>query len=51
MESKRFEDTKRAAVVGIVGNIFLAIIKMISGFTFKSQAMIEDSINSEVDIF
>lgn len=51
MESKRFEDTKRAAIVGIVGNIFLAIIKMISGFTFKSQAMIADSINSAGDIF
>lgn len=51
MENKRFEDTKKAAIVGIIGNIFLAIIKMISGFTFKSQAMIADSINSAGDVF
>lgn len=47
----RFVVTKRAGILGIVGNIFLLIIKAIVGFSFKSQAMIADSINSASDIF
>lgn len=48
---ERFEKTKRAGIFGILGNIFLLIIKAIVGFTSKSQAMIADSINSAGDIF
>lgn len=43
--------TKRAGIYGIIGNIFLLIIKAIVGFVSKSQSMIADSINSAGDIF
>lgn len=51
MEEERFKLTKRAGIFGIIGNIFLLIIKAIVGFIFKSQAMIADSFNSAGDIF
>lgn len=51
MYNKRFEETKKVGLVGILGNVFLLIIKSSIGFTFKSQAMIADSINSAGDIF
>ena len=47
----RAEQTKKAGIYGIIGNIFLLIIKAIVGFVSKSQAMIADSINSAGDIF
>lgn len=47
----RFEVTKRAGLMGILGNIFLLIIKSIVGILSNSQAMIADSINSASDIF
>ena len=47
----RYQDTKKAGIYGIIGNIFLLIIKAIIGFLSKSQAMIADSINSASDIF
>jgi cation diffusion facilitator family transporter len=43
--------TKRAGILGILGNIFLLFIKAFVGFACKSQAMIADSINSASDIF
>lgn len=51
MNEERFNLTKKAGIYGIVGNIFLLIIKAIVGFLFKSQAMIADSFNSAGDIF
>ena len=48
---ERFIITKRAGIYGIIGNIFLLLIKAIVGFTSKSQAMIADCINSAGDIF
>ena len=51
MDEERFKLTKRAGILGIIGNIFLLIIKAIVGFIFKSQAMIADSFNSAGDIF
>lgn len=42
---------KRAGIVGIVGNIFLLIIKFTIGFICHSQAMLADSANSASDIF
>ena len=48
---ERFKVTKRAGIYGIVGNIFLLLIKAIVGFASKSQAMIADCINSAGDIF
>lgn len=47
----RFEVTKRAGLMGILGNVFLLIIKSIVGILSNSQAMIADSINSASDIF
>ncbi len=51
MDEERFKLTKRAGIFGIIGNIFLLIIKAIVGFVFKSHAMIADSFNSAGDIF
>lgn len=47
----KFSITKKAGIYGIIGNIFLLIIKGIVGFVSKSQSMIADSINSASDIF
>lgn len=48
---EKFKTTKRAGICGIIGNIFLLIIKAIVGFISHSQAMIADSVNSAGDIF
>ena len=50
MEEK-FILTKKAGIYGIIGNIFLLIIKAIIGFISHSQSMIADSFNSAGDIF
>ncbi len=47
----RFAKTKLAGILGIVGNIFLLIIKGIIGLLTNSQAMIADAANSAGDIF
>ena len=47
----RFKQTKKAGLFGILGNLFLLIIKGTVGFIFKSQAMIADAANSAGDIF
>ncbi len=47
----RFETTRRVGLLGIVGNIFLLIIKVIVGIFAKSQSMIADAANSASDIF
>ena len=47
----RFESTRKAGLLGILGNIFLLIIKGFIGFITHSQSMIADSINSASDIF
>lgn len=51
MDNERFKITKKCGILGILGNIFLLILKAFVGFTFKSQAMIADSLNSAGDIF
>ena len=48
---ERFKSTKKVGIYGILGNIFLLVLKAFVGFTSKSQAMIADSINSAGDIF
>ena len=48
---QRYKSTKLASILGIVGNLFLLIIKAIIGFITNSQAMIADSFNSAGDIF
>lgn len=47
----RFNQTKKASVLGIIGNLFLLIIKGIVGVFSSSQAMIADAANSAGDIF
>ena len=48
---KRFKYAEIASILGIVGNLFLLIIKGIVGFMTHSQAMIADAFNSAGDIF
>mgnify|MGYP003291780508 CR=1 FL=1 len=47
----RYNKVKTASILGIVGNIFLLVIKGIIGIITNSQAMIADSVNSAGDIF
>lgn len=46
----RYKEVKKASILGIIGNIFLLIIKAIIGFITRSQSMIADSLNSAGDI-
>ena len=41
----------KVGIYGVIGNIFLFLIKFFTGIVSKSQAMIADSINSATDIF
>ena len=50
MQDKRNKDIKTAGLAGILGNMFLLIIKASIGFFTHSQAMIADSANSASDI-
>ena len=47
----RYSDINKANIAGVLGNVFLLIIKFIVGFLSKSQAMIADAANSAGDIF
>lgn len=47
----RYKYTRRVSIIGILGNIFLLVIKLIIGLISNSQAMIADAINSAGDIF
>lgn len=42
---------KKASILGILGNIFLLIIKIFGGFISHSYAMISEAFNSAGDIF
>lgn len=46
----RFKAANKASILGMTGNIFLFIIKLIVGFISRSQAMIADAFNSASDI-
>ena len=46
----RYKAANRASIFGIIGNIFLFVIKVIVGFISNSQAMIADAFNSASDI-
>ena len=48
---KKHEKIKIASILGIIGNLFLLIIKCIIGFITGSMAMISDAFNSAGDIF
>lgn len=47
----RYNSAKITGIIGIVGNIFLLIIKGIVGFISNSQSLIADAFNSAGDIF
>lgn len=47
----KFNSTKNASILGILGNLFLLIIKSVVGIISNSQAMIADAANSAGDIF
>lgn len=47
---KRFKKVKIASILGIIINLFLFAIKVITGFITNSQAMIADAFNSGGDI-
>lgn len=51
IKNKNYADIKKVGIIGIVGNIFLLIIKGIISFISKSQAMLADTINSFTDVF
>ena len=47
---KRSRETKKVGIVGIIGNVFLFIIKIVIALISKSNAMLADSINSGTDV-
>jgi len=47
----KFNSIKRASIFGVIGNVFLLIIKLLIGLVTNSQAMIGDALNSAGDIF
>ena len=47
----KYKEIKKASILGMLGNIFLLIIKAIVGIISHSQAMIADAFNSAGDIF
>ena len=48
---KKNQKIKIASILGMIGNLFLLIIKGIIGLVTNSQAMIADAFNSAGDIF
>ena len=49
--NNRYKSVKKASILGIIGNVFLLIIKGAIGIISNSQAMIADALNSASDIF
>lgn len=47
---EQYQDIKKASIIGVIGNLFLMIIKGIIAFYTHSQAMLADAINSTGDI-
>lgn len=50
MELKNRE-IKKVSMIGILFNFILLVLKLVTGFVFRSQAMIADGLNSAGDIF
>ena len=46
----RFKYVKNASILGMIGNVFLFIIKTLIGLVTNSQSMIADAFNSASDI-
>lgn len=49
--TKKSKQIGRVAMYGILGNLFLVVIKLMIGFVSRSQAMIADGMNSAGDVF
>jgi len=47
----KFKSIKIASIFGIIGNLFLLVIKLIVALICKSESMLADSFNSAGDIF
>ena len=47
---KKYQDLKIASILGILGNLFLLIIKGIISFLSGSKAMLADTFNSASDV-
>ena len=47
----RYKSAKITGIVGIIGNIFLLIIKSVAGILSNSQSLLADAFNSAGDIF
>lgn len=47
----RFKNVRKASIFGMIGNVFLFVIKMFVGLVTNSNAMIADAFNSASDIF
>lgn len=47
----RYKSVRLASILGVLGNIFLLVIKGIIGFMTNSKAMIADFVNSAGDVF
>ena len=47
----KFKAIKRASILGVIGNLFLLVIKAIVGIFTNSQAMLADAFNSASDVF
>ena len=48
---ERYKLTKKVGILGIIGNLFLFVIKIIIGYISNSMSMIGDAINSAGDVF
>ncbi|TYR82300.1 cation transporter [Priestia megaterium] len=49
-KEERFKQAQTVAVVGIIGNLLLAIMKSIVGVMANSRALIADAVNSASDV-
>jgi cation diffusion facilitator family transporter len=49
-EENRFKEAEFAAIVGVIINLILAVIKAVIGFTANSRALIADAVHSASDV-
>ena len=47
----RYQSAKITGILGMIGNIFLCIMKVIAGVMSNSQSLLADAFNSAGDIF
>ncbi|WP_077618928.1 cation diffusion facilitator family transporter [Bacillus sinesaloumensis] len=49
-EKDRFKQAEKAIIIGIVGNIILAVIKWVIGVQSNSRALVADAVHSASDV-